>query len=71
MRNIVNISMPASLRKEVEAYVEEGQYASISEFFRDMVRTWKRNTLLRGLRESQKEFRAGKAKKLTSFKDLR
>jgi Arc/MetJ-type ribon-helix-helix transcriptional regulator len=71
MRNIVNISMPASLRKEVETYVEEGQYASISEFFRDMVRTWKRNALLEGLRESQKEFRAGKAKKFVSFKDLR
>jgi Arc/MetJ-type ribon-helix-helix transcriptional regulator len=63
--------MPASLRKEVETYVEEGQYASISEFFRDMVRTWRRNALLRGLKESQKEFKAGKAKKLTSFKNLR
>jgi len=71
MRNIVNISMPASLKKEVDSYVKEGQYSSTSEFFRDMIRTWKRNNLLAGLRESQKEFRAGKAKRLTSFKDLR
>ena len=63
--------MPASLKKEVDSYVKEGQYSSTSEFFRDMIRTWKRNNLLAGLRESQKEFRAGKAKRLTSFKDLR
>ncbi len=71
MRNIVNISMPAEMKKEVDAYVKEGQYSSVSEFIRDMIRDWKRANLLRGLRQSQKEFREGKYKKLTSFKDLR
>ncbi len=63
--------MPASLKKEVDAYVKEGQYSSVSEFFRDMLRTWKRNNLLAELRASQKEIREGKGKKLISFKDLR
>ena len=63
--------MPAEMKKEVDAYVKEGQYSSVSEFFRDMLRDWRRVNLLRGLRESQKEFRAGKAKKFTSFRALR
>lgn len=71
MRNIVNISMPATLKKEVDTYVKEGQYASVSEFFRDVLRDWKKNNLLMDLRKSQKEFRDGKAKRLVSFRDLR
>ncbi|MFA6797124.1 MAG: ribbon-helix-helix domain-containing protein [Candidatus Paceibacterota bacterium] len=71
MRNIVNISMPASLKEEVDTYVKEGQYASVSEFFRDLLREWKKNSLLMELRKSQKEFRDGKAKRLISFKNLR
>jgi len=63
--------MPAEMKREVDAYVKEGQYSSVSEFIRDMIRDWKRANLLRDLRQSQKEFRAGKYKKFTSFKDLR
>jgi Arc/MetJ-type ribon-helix-helix transcriptional regulator len=70
MRNIVNISMPAELKKEVDSYVKEGQYASVSEFFRDLLRAWRRNNLLRELRASQKDFENGKYKTLKSFKDL-
>ncbi|MCX6717497.1 MAG: ribbon-helix-helix domain-containing protein [Candidatus Taylorbacteria bacterium] len=71
MRNIINISMPASLKKEVDSYVKEGQYSSVSEFFRDILRTWKRNNLLSELRASQNDFEKGKYKVLKSFKDLR
>jgi Arc/MetJ-type ribon-helix-helix transcriptional regulator len=71
MRNIINISMPESLKKEVDIYVKEGQYASVSEFFRDMLRTWKRQELIRDLKQSQKDFEGGKYKVLKSFKDLR
>jgi Arc/MetJ-type ribon-helix-helix transcriptional regulator len=42
MRNIVNISMPAEMKKEVDAYVKEGNYASVSEFLRDVFRWWKK-----------------------------
>ena len=65
--------MPASLKKEVDAFVKEGQYASVSEFFRDLLRSWKRRRahLLRDLKESEKEFSEGKYKLLKSLKDLR
>ena len=62
--------MPASLKREVDTYVKEGQYASVSEFFRDMLRSWKRATLLSELRKSQKEIKEGKGKILRSLKDL-
>lgn len=71
MRNIINISMPAEMKKEVDAYVKEGQYSSVSEFFRDMLRTWRRDNLLKELKASQKDFEKGKYKTLKSFKDLR
>lgn len=63
--------MPANMKKEVDTYVKEGQYASVSEFFRDLLRSWKEAKLLASLRESQREIREGKGKILKSFKDLR
>jgi Arc/MetJ-type ribon-helix-helix transcriptional regulator len=71
MRNIINISMPASMKREVDAYVKKGQYASVSEFMRNVYREWKENKLLAILEESQKDFDNGKYKVLKSFKDLR
>jgi Arc/MetJ-type ribon-helix-helix transcriptional regulator len=70
MRNIVNISMPVGLKKEVDSFVKEGNYASTSEFIRDLIRTWRHNRLLSELRESQEEIKAGKGKILRSLKDL-
>jgi Arc/MetJ-type ribon-helix-helix transcriptional regulator len=71
MRNIINISVPVSMKKEMEAYAKDEQYASVSEFVRDMWRDYKRKKLLEDIRASQKEFREGKGKILQSFKDLR
>ena len=71
MRNIVNISLPKELNREVEKAVKNGHYASKSEFFRDLIRLWKEEQLLRELRESQREIAAGKGKILRSLKDLR
>ena len=62
--------MPAEMKKEVDAYVKEGQYSSVSEFFRDMMRAWKRRKLYADLMESEKEFEEGKGKLLKSLKDL-
>ena len=42
MRNIVNISMPVEMKKEIDTCVKEGNYASVSEFLRDVFRWWKR-----------------------------
>lgn len=71
MRNIVNISLPETLRKEVDIAVRKGNYASTSEFFRDLLRMWKEKQLVRDIAISEREFAAGKGKRLKSLKELR
>lgn len=71
MRDVVNISLPQEMAKEVERAVRGGNYASKSEFFRDMIRLWRKEQLLDGLRKSQKEFATGKGRVSRSLKDLR
>jgi Arc/MetJ-type ribon-helix-helix transcriptional regulator len=71
MRNIINISVPEMLKKEIEREVSSGGYASTSEFFRNLLRDWKRNNLLRELQQSRAEVAAGKGKVLRSLRDLR
>jgi len=71
MRTIVNISLPQSMAETVERAVEEGQFASKSEFFRALVRDWEAAKLAKELRVSKREIAAGKGKKLDSLADLR
>lgn len=40
MRAIVNISLTPQLNNLVNKTVSKGQYASKSEFFRHLIRTW-------------------------------
>ncbi len=70
MRTTMNISMPASLKKSVDLAVKKGKYASMSEFFRDAVRVWENDRLIKELRESQAEIARGKGKILKSLADL-
>ncbi|HEC32920.1 MAG TPA: type II toxin-antitoxin system ParD family antitoxin, partial [Candidatus Kaiserbacteria bacterium] len=69
MRNIINISMPNEMVKVIKKEVKRGQYASTSEFFRGLVRSWQEEKLLIDLKESQSEIRKGKGKVLHSLKD--
>lgn len=55
----------------VQEAVKSGQYSSKSEFFRDILRLWQEHRLVADLQQSEKEFRAGKAKKLNSLRNLR
>ncbi len=72
MRNIINISLPAEMAKMVKIEVKKGKYASVSEFFRALLRDYEEeNNLLAELEEIDKEFDAGKGKVLSSLKDLR
>ena len=71
MRNIINISLPKEMTKQVEEAVKSGHYASKSEFFRDLLRARGEEQLLRELRESQWEIASGKGKVLRSLKNLR
>jgi len=70
MRTTLNISMPASLKKEVERVVKEESYGSTSEFFRDAVRAWKEEQLYQSVMKSRKEISEGKGKVLRSLHDL-
>lgn len=71
MRDIINISLPKELTKVVEKAVKKGKYASTSEFFRNLLRRWMEEDISRQIIESEREFKAGKGKKLRSLRDLR
>lgn len=72
MRDIINISLPAATAKMVRREVKKGKYASISEFFRSILRDYEEESkFLTELEKSQKEFKAGKGVVLRSLKDLR
>lgn len=71
MRNIVNISLPVQLNSVVEKEVATGAYASKSEFFRSLLRSWMEERALRQLEESRTEIKSGKGKVLKSLSDLR
>ena len=71
MRSVVNISLPASLNKIVNATISQGHYASKSEFFRNLLRLWIEGSLYDEVEDSRGELRSGKGKLLKSLKDLR
>lgn len=63
--------MPPALKKEVEQIIKEENYASVSEFFRDAIRTWKENQIYNEIMQSEKEFTKGNGRVLKSLKELR
>lgn len=71
MRAIVNISLPTQLNTIVEKEVSTGKYASKSEFFRSLLRSWMEERVALELVESRKELKAGKGRVLTSLSELR
>lgn len=68
MRNIINISLPQELTKRVKEEVKTGNYASVSEFFRHLLRI---HNLAKELKNRKKKFETGQGKVLRSLKDLR
>ena len=68
MRNIINISLPEELTRQVKKEVKLGNYASVSEFFRHLLRIHK---LAEELKIMKAEFEIGKVKALHSLRDLR
>ena len=72
MRDILNISLSKELSKKVDALVKKGRYSTKSEFVRDLIRDrMEYEDLVRSVRKSEAEFKAGKGKLLRSLKDLR
>ncbi len=71
MRDIINISLPCSMTALVKQQVIKGNYASTSEFFRDLLRQRiEEEHLYRDIIQSEREFVQGKGKILHSLKDL-
>lgn len=62
--------MPQTLKREVDNEVKSGNYASVSEFFRDAIRAWKEEQLYQSVMKSRKEIAEGKGKVLKSLRDL-
>jgi len=71
MREIMNISLPTELHKEVERYVKKGGYASKSEFFRHLFRVWKEAKTYEEVVISRSEIQRGKGKRLSSLRNIR
>ncbi|PIS34530.1 MAG: hypothetical protein COT37_02075 [Parcubacteria group bacterium CG08_land_8_20_14_0_20_43_9] len=71
MRKIINLSVPAGMAKSIDDIVAKGNYASKSEFFRDLLRMWMEGKILRELGESRRELSSGKGQVLRTLKDLR
>ena len=71
MREVINISLPKELNREVEKIVKKGRYSTKSEFIRELLRLYLKNDLVRQVEESEREIRSGKGKVLRSLRDLR
>lgn len=68
MRNVINISLPQELTKAVKREVKTGNYASVSEFFRYLLRIHK---LAEELNQAKRDFDKKKNwKVLKSLKDF-
>lgn len=71
MREVINISLPPAMAKEVRKAVKTGKYSSTSEFFRELIKMWYSEELLfKDLQQAEKEYKAGKFVKLNSLADL-
>ncbi len=71
MRSIVNISLPSNMAAKIKKEVKISGFASVSEFFRHVLREREEAKLLGNLKKSRTEIRQGKGKVLHSFEDLR
>lgn len=71
MRQAITISLPKQMIKTVKEEIKSGKFSSTSEFFRHLLREWEEEQLLADLRQSEREFAAGKGKVLRSLRDLR
>jgi metal-responsive CopG/Arc/MetJ family transcriptional regulator len=71
MREVINISLPKELNREVEKIVKKERYSTKSEFLRELIRERiAEDDLLARIEKSEAEFRAGKGKVLRSLRDL-
>lgn len=70
MRQIINISLPQQMARELKTSVKKEGFATTSEFFRHLLRLWNTYRLAEELKRDRKKFNAGKGIVLKSLKDL-
>lgn len=70
MREVVNISLPAKMARDIKKEVKRGGFASTSEFMRSLIRFWVDQRILNDINRSEAEFAQGKGKRLQSVNDL-
>jgi Arc/MetJ-type ribon-helix-helix transcriptional regulator len=68
MRQTITISLPRELKRFVDEVIEEGNFSTTSEFFRDLIRE---RQAVAEVWKSAKEIRSGKGKVLRSLRSLR
>jgi len=66
----LNISMQPKMKTRIDYLVKHNNYSSVSELFRDALRALEDEKLVEGIMESEREFAAGKGKKLRALRDL-
>ena len=71
MREVINLSLPKAMADSVDDIVKQGNYATRSEFFRDLLRMWMEGKIVSELAESRRELASSKGKVLKTLKDLR
>ena len=71
MRSIITISLPPSIEDRVRNAVKEGEFGSMSEYFRHVLREYERSRLAAELKKDRKTFKTKGAKVLRSLKHLR
>lgn len=72
MRSIINVSLPVELNKTIGRLAKKGNYATKSEFLRELIRERvAEEDLLARVEQSREEIRAGKGRVLRSLADLR
>lgn len=71
MRTIINISVPKETAQEAKRAARADGFASVSEYFRHLLREEKRRKLAVELEAQTRQFKQGKGKLLRSLRDLR
>jgi len=72
MREIINISLPKELNKEIERIIKKERYSTKSEFLRELIREKiAEEDLLARIKKSREEIQSGEGKALKSLRNLR
>ena len=60
MRQILSISMPVNMIKDIKQEAKAGGFATLSEFIRHLIRLWKEERLAKDLKQDMIDIRNGK-----------